>query len=80
MSELTSTPPQPWSMRMLNAGEVLHAYMAVEVRLTEDLRASQRMGLVKAEKSLMRKIAAAKLQTASARSQMWIIHHEEQGK
>lgn len=79
MSELTSTPPQPWTKRMLNAGEVLQAYMSVELRLSTDLRAAQKMNLVKAEQGLMNKIKAAKLQTESARAQMWIIHKEEQG-
>lgn len=78
--ELVTTPPMPWSKRMLNAGEVLQAFMSVEVRLTHDLRASQKMGIVKAEKAITAKLAAAKLQTASARSQMWIIHKEEQPK
>lgn len=80
MSELTTTPPMPWSKRMLNAGEVLQAFLSVEVRLTHDLRASQKIGLVKAEKALAAKLSAAKLQTASARATMWIIYHEEQGK
>lgn len=77
MSELTSTPPQPWTKRMLNAGEVLQAFLAVEVRLNADLRSAQKMNLVKAEQTLMRKLKAAKLQTESARAQMWIIHKEE---
>ena len=78
--ELVTTPPMPWSKRMLNAGEVLQAFMAVEVRLTHDLRASQKMGIVKAEKAITAKLKAAKLQTASARATMWMIYHEEQGK
>lgn len=78
--ELVTTPPMPWSKRMLNAGEVLQAYLSVEVRIVTDLRAAQKMGLVKAEKALTAKLSAAKLQTASARSQMWIIHKEEQPK
>lgn len=80
MSELTTTPPMPWSRRMLNAGEVLQAYLSVEVRIMTDLRAAQGMGLVKAENALAKKLRAAELQTASARAQMWIIHKEEQSK